>query len=513
MIADRIIVHTPKGDMRLPALLYGILWNNPNSADKKFEELSKRYSFTELGAGYLFADCFKDIARYVPERKKWFIYDKVWAQDQERIMELCKTLAIALIEFARALQDESVMAFANKWHHHRMREVVVKEAASVYPISISEFDKDPYILNCQNGTLNLRTGAFYDHTPDDLLTKMAGVNYDPHACCVRWEQHIREVMLDDIELMLYLQKALGYALTGSAKYECLFILFGRTTRNGKGLTMETTNRMLGGYARPCSAATIAQKQFCNSSGPSEDIASLAGARFINIPEPGKNMVLDAELVKTLTGNDKIVARFLHENSFAFYLTGKLFINTNYLPRISDATLFSSGRIKVIPFNREFEEDEQDKELKEEFAKPENLSGILNWFIEGWNLLEQQGFDEPRAVKEATEAYRQDSDKIGLFMSELMVEDDAGLTPITDAYGEYQHWCYKNGYKVENVSSFKKGLGPHVEVKRKRPGGLGRLENPVWCICGYRLRVSVNIPVAAPAAPEGEQEPEERAYYD
>lgn len=504
MKADKRIVHTPKGDMDLTTLLQGILYCRSNP---RYEELSKRYALTELGAGYLFADCFKDVLRFVPERGKWFRFDKIWDADKGKVMEDCKELGCELIEYAIRSDDESIRSFANKWQYRRMRETILKEAASVHTICMSEFDKDPYILNCQNGTLDLQTMTFHDHNPNDLLTKITGAAYDPNARCPRWEEHIRVVMQDDMEKALYLQKALGYALTGSVEHDCMFILHGRLTRNGKGTTMETTNRLLGTYARSCAPSTIAQKNLVNSRGPSEDIASLAGARFINISEPDKNMVLDAALVKSLTGKDKIVARFLHENSFTFYMQGKLFINANYLPQISDTTVFSSGRIKVISFDRYFEEHERDLNLANELAKPESLSGILNWFVEGWQLLNQQGFNVPQSVKDATEQYMQDSDRIGLFLDEVMVKDENALTPTTDAYGEYTHWCYENGYKVENMSLFKKSMGHRAEIKRKRPGGLGRSEHPVWCICGYKLRVPVNVPVGSPVAPDGAQEAE------
>ena len=144
-----------------------------------------------------------------------------------------------------------------------------------------------------------------------------------------------------------------------------------------------------------------QKQTVNSSGPSEDIARLAGARVVNISEPDKKMVLSAALVKTLTGNDKITARFLNENSFEFYPQFKFFINTNHLPKVTDVTVFSSGRVKVIPFERHFSEAEQDKGLKKKLAQVGNLSGILNWCLDGLRLAQETGFDPPSAVLAAT----------------------------------------------------------------------------------------------------------------
>lgn len=152
-----------------------------------------------------------------------------------------------------------------------------------------------------------------------------------------------------------------------------------------------------------------------SGGPSEEIARLAGSRFVNISEPEKKITLDAALTKRLTGNDTITARYLHENSFEFRPNFKIFINTNHRPNITDLTLFESGRIKIIPFDRHFEENEQDKDLKSTFAKPENMSGILNWMLEGYKLFRSQGLAMPDSVVQATTDYQIFSDKMGQFL--------------------------------------------------------------------------------------------------
>lgn len=141
----------------------------------------------------------------------------------------------------------------------------------------------------------------------------------------------------------------------------------------------------GGYGKAARPETITQKDKANSGSPTEDIARLAGARAVNISEPGKNMVLSASLVKTFTGRDTINARFLNENSFEFNPQFKLFVNTNHLPKVTDPTIFDSWRVKVIPFNRHFSESEQNKGLKQELSKPQNLSGIFNWCLEGLKL--------------------------------------------------------------------------------------------------------------------------------
>ena len=130
--------------------------------------------------------------------------------------------------------------------------------------------------------------------------------------------------------------------------ECLFILYGPTSRNGKGTTMESILRIMGEYGKNADPTMLQAKFNAQSGGPSEEIARLAGSRFVNISEPEKKITLDAALTKRLTGNDTITARYLHENSFEFRPNFKIFINTNHRPNITDLTLFESGRIKIIP---------------------------------------------------------------------------------------------------------------------------------------------------------------------
>ena len=224
------------------------------------------------------------------------------------------------------------------------------------------------------------TGTFSEHCSEEKLTKITPVKYDPKVRCKRWDSFIYEITSGDAERANFLQKILGYGLTGDTRHECMTILYGASTRNGKGTLCESVLKAFGSYGCSAKPETIAMKNSTNSSQPSEDIARLAGVRFVNIPEPGKGLVLNSAQVKSMTGNDTINARFLHENSFDFKPQFKLYINTNYLPVINDMTIFTSGRIIIVPFERHFEEAEQDRTLKDEFAKPEGQSAILNWLL-------------------------------------------------------------------------------------------------------------------------------------
>lgn len=472
------------------------------SADEEFtEEITQnlkvlkpfsnsKYPCTDIGNSNLFADYYRHIARYVPQRKQWFVYDgKAWISDTGnlKVMNLCKRLANKLMHYALDIKDEDTrklyIDYAKKWQTRRTREIILRDAQDIHPISMSEFDADIYLLNCKNGTLNLNHGSFYEHKPTDYITKVAGVKYDPTAKCERWETFIAEVMSGDSEKAEFLQKSLGYALTGDTRYETMFILFGATTRNGKGTSMETFLRICGDYGKTCRPETIGMKPNNSSTAPSEDVARLAGSRFVNISEPDKKLTLSAALLKTLTGNDTINARFLHENSFDFKPQFKIFTNTNHLPLVTDLTLLTSGRVKIIPFERHFEEWEQDKGLKAEFSKEENLSGILNWVLEGYCKLQQTGFEVPTSVQNATISYHKENDKVGQFIDECLEPNGNYEERTSHIYLTYQNWCRDNGYYCENAKNFKAELSNIGTIVRKRPKAGGE---KTTLLLGYKL---------------------------
>lgn len=452
---------------------------------------NKRYSGGDIGFGRLFADMYKDIARYVPERKKWYIFDgKRWVADIGGLqaMELAKELSDALVVYTASIREETRRAvfleFCKKWIQRRFRETYLKEAQSVYPVSMERFDVDRYLLNCNNGTLDLRTMEFREHRPEDFLTKMTSVYYVPSATSTRFNKFIEEITSGDNEKALFLQKSLGYGISGDTRYECLFFLYGKLTRNGKGTLMESCLSVLGDYGRAVRPETIAQKNNTNSQAPSEDIARLAGIRFANISEPSRGLLLNAAQVKSMTGNDTLNARFLNENSFDFKPQFKLYINTNYLPVISDMTLFHSGRVIIIPFERHFEEWEQDRSLKEEFSKPATQSAILNWLVKGYQLLRKEGLTLPQSVVDAIADYSHESDKMAQFTEERLEADSNAEVRTSVLYDDYRVWCYSNGCYCENSRNFINELRKFGTVERRRPKSGGE---KTTLLIGYKLR--------------------------
>ena len=454
-------------------------------------ECNPRYPNTDIGNSRLFSDYYCRVARYVPERKLWYIFSgKRWEPDVGglKAMELCKTLANELMVYALNIADEQMrkeyIDQCKKWQVRRNRETILKDAQGVYPIPMEAFDADPFLFNCQNGTMHLRDMVFLSHNPEEKLTKISGVMYDPAARCERFDAFVDEIMSGDEARARFLQRALGYALSGDSRFECLFILYGATTRNGKGTLMESVLKVMGDYGSTVRPETISMKQNVSSQNPTEDIARLTGIRFANISEPSRGLLLNAAQVKSMTGNDTLNARFLHENSFDFQPQFKIYMNTNYLPVVTDMTLFSSGRIMIIPFERHFEENQQDKTLKHLFFQPRNQSAILNWLLEGYRVLEAEGLTMPESVQFATERYRHESDKVGLFIEDEM-EPIANAEERTSAvYDRYKKWCDANGCFPENTRNFKQILAMYGRVERKRPHSGG---SETTMFLGFRLR--------------------------
>jgi len=415
------------------------------------------YRWNDVGIGNLFADCYKNLSRFVPESKLWYFYDgRVWRPDVGGVViagHAKRFMNYLLVSCIAHLNDEDQRSawaqFVAKRMRRQARENMIADAASCWPLFLHDFDKDPFIFNCGNCTLDLRDFSVHNHRSEDFLSKISNVDYDENARCERWEKFTLEVMNDDADKARFLQKALGYTLTGDTSEECFFILHGGTTRNGKGTTMETTLQILGDYGRTAQPETVAQKSFTNGSAASEDIARLKGARFVNMSEPEKGLRLNAALVKQVTGGDTVTARFLHQNSFEYRPQYKLFINTNHLPRVSDDSIFASGRVKLIPFERHFDQNSQDKGLKAFFKEPANKSGIFNWFIEGLRLMKAEGLEQPQSMKAATDDYRRASDPIGQFVSEYMVAAPGHKVTAKEVHAEYINYCEGYGYSPFN----------------------------------------------------------------
>lgn len=455
---------------------------------------SNRFKPNDAGSARLFIDACGDRVLYAADRKKWLYYDgRRWDIDgenavKERLKQLSDAFAVYILQ---NVHDESkraeMLKFAGKWQQLRQRETILKDAQSVRPVKSDAFDKKPHLFNCLNGTLDLNTLEFREHRAGDMLSRVAAVSYDPTATAPRWERFIDEVTDGDRETARYIQKACGYALTGDTWHECLFILYGATSRNGKTTLLKTVQTMMGDYAATANPETFTKKDKANDNAPREDIARLAGVRFVTVSEPPRGMELNAALVKDLTGNEIVKARRLYESSFEYVPRFKLFFNTNHRPRVDDMTVFESERVKMIPFNVHFSQDRRDPYLKNTLQTPESLSGILNWCIEGLQAIRAEGFKEPPAVAQAIDEYRRKQDKLLQFLEEKAEENPAFEVPLLELHTAFANWCCASGLMSVSIPRFKELLEERqIFTKKKRPAGSGRAGRMRLYVLGVRL---------------------------
>lgn len=428
-------------------------------------DAANKFPLTDIGSATLFSAVFENKHRYNVTAKDWFYYDgQRWILDREglRARKSAKELSKALSIYAvNCLPDEDekhkeqYLKYALTWTYSRTRNAIIQDSRDLNFISNEELDADDYVLNLQNCVLVFREDKVekHEHSADLLLSKIANAEYRPEARCERWEQFLDEVMQGDKDKIHYLQKLFGTCLTGDVRLEKMWFLFGSTTRNGKSTMIERIADVLGDYSKTIRPETLAIKNNPDSRTASPDVAKLAGTRLCVCSEIPKRMPLDVGLLKTLTGRDTIVARFLHQDEFQFVPKFKMICNTNFLPVVSDNTIFKSDRVQVVSFDRHFEESEQDKTLKDKLSTKEALSGILNWMVEGWIAFCREGLEVPEAIKKSTTDYEASSDKLQNFINECLAEAEGKNISVKETYARYEKWCSENGYHVENKQNF------------------------------------------------------------
>ena len=289
--------------------------------------------------------------------------------------------------------------------------LVLAQSEPDIPARITEFDTDPLLLNCANGVLNLATGELMPHAPARRLSKITTIAYDPMAACPLWLEFLDRVMGSDDDMIDYLQRAMGYTLTGHTGEQCLFFTHGNGA-NGKSVFLEILLQMAGEYGTNARADSFMVKQ---QSGIPNDIARLVGMRFVGVNETETGQRMAESLVKDLTGGDTISARFLHREFFTFRPEFKLWIRGNHKPSIRGTDDGIWRRIHLIPFEVQIPEAERDPNLPEKLHA--ELPGILRWAVEGAIAWQRDGLRVPEKVKAATSEYRTEMDRLADFIDE------------------------------------------------------------------------------------------------
>jgi putative DNA primase/helicase len=405
----------------------------------------------------------------------WLLYDGTrWQQAGSEITRLAKaTVSKIYAEAGRygpLEQRKAVTAWALKSESERSIRAMVSLAECELPVKADALDQDPWLLNCTNGTLNLRTGELQKHNPKDLITKLAPIEYDPGAKSKLWQCVIIHA-LPNREVRTFFQKLVGYTLTGCTG-EDIFALIHGPTRTSKGTVQEAIATMLGDYAITCELDVLAERN--RAGGPRPEITRLRGARMVSIYETSRRMVLSASLVKTLAGSDPVTARALYQAPITFKPAAKIWVATNHLPRVpaDDDALWE--RIREIPFEVPIPEGERDPSVRSKLREPEHGAAILAWAVKGCLLWQAEGLAQPDAVREAGRAYRVAMDPIARFIEECCILGPQLWTASVTLREEYATWCREQGETPESgdaLTSKLRGVGCEPQ-KNSRRGGRG-----------------------------------------
>lgn len=444
-------------------------------------KLSTSHHLTDLGnAGRLVAKHGADL-HYCYAWKRWLVWDgRRWKiDDTGELQRRAKDTVISIYAEAPQIQDAETRKAVARWAQYsesapRLRAMIqLAESEPGIPITPERLDTDLMLLNVLNGTLDLRTGKLLPHRREQLITKVVPVKYDAKAQSAPWEAFLDQIMHGNKDLIRFLQKATGYALTGDTSEQAIFILYG-TGANGKSTFLQTVSAVFGDYARQTPIQTLLARRGNNIPN---DVARLDGARLVTAAEAEHGQRLAESLVKQMTGGDRIAARFLHAEWFEFDPTFKIFVATNHRPQIRGTDHAIWRRIHLIPFTKTIPEGRQDKKLADKLRG--ELPGVLRWAVEGCLAWQRNGLGAPPLVRSATDAYREEMDPLAGFINECCLVDEATQARAGKLYEAYRQWCTASGEEAVSGRDFAQRLIEHgFEKKRDKDGmryhGLGLL---------------------------------------
>jgi len=415
-------------------------------------ELRQHYERSDVGNAERFLDTYGEYVRSCPARKMWLYYDGarwVW-DDGGKVLKLAQKTARNIHKDAAAEPDPAkqreISKFAIASQNTTRLTGMLTQAKPHATVRIEDLDSDPWAINCQNGTLDLRAGKLKPHDPADLITRIAPAEYDPEAQCPRFEQFLKEILVDSA-VIAFLRRYAGYTLTGGTRERIFAILHGGG-KNGKTTLVELLEDVLGDYAKGTDTETILMKKY---QGVGNDVAALQGARFVFCSEVEHGRRLAESKVKQLTGRDTVTARFLFGEYFSFRPAFKLWLSTNNKPEIQGTDDAIWDRVRLIPFNQRFEGKRADGTLPEKLR--EELPGVFAWMVRGCLEWQEHGIGEPQSILSATKEYRAEMDALASFFEDACIIRKDLMTPATRLFGEYDDWAWKSGEKKETKKSF------------------------------------------------------------
>jgi putative DNA primase/helicase len=464
-------------DYRIQTINNAISFIQVSESDKKgFEVSSKQsYELNDTGNSKRFIARFGNILKYNVDNNKWMIYNgKYWQHDvHNNVKNYVEIVAEEMLHETNMETDlpkkQQMLKNINRIYNSAGKESLLKEAQHIIgvPCTNNDFDNNEFILNCENGVIDLKTGTLTPHDRNLMLSMETLHPVDTTATPKRWISFLNDIFDNNQDLISYMQKVLGYSLTGSTKEQVMFVLYG-DGRNGKSLMLDVIREALGGYGITTRPMLLTEQR--NGNTNTEEIARLKGKRIVFSEETKIGDKLDESLIKTLTsGIGNVVARFLYGNSFEFSIIGKIFMATNHRPVIRGTDYGIWRRIHIIPFNRVFEGKDDDKDLR--YKLRAEIPAILNWLIQGCLLWQKEGLEAPQAVKASTQEYRSEMDIIQKWVDERCEVHHDLYEKGADLFADFTNYATINKEFIMSNTLFGRNLVKKFERKRIGAGNV------------------------------------------
>jgi len=420
-----------------------------------------------------------DRFRFDASAGRWLAWDgRRWVKDSGGAALLStKDVARSWLKDVESAVDSKrrveLVKHANASESLGRREAMLVLAKSEAQIMVTapQLDSDPWLLNVENGTIDLRSGQLRAHRREDLCTKLAPVVFDERAASPTFDAFLAS-SLPDVEVRGFVQRFLGYSLTGVVREHVLPIFYG-SGGNGKGTLIEAVKAVLGEYAQAVPAELLMQRK--GESHPTE-LATLLGLRLAFASETDRGAALSEKTIKSLTGADTISARFMRQDFFNFEPTHKLVLQTNHKPVVKGTDHGVWRRLRLVPFT--VVPRQPDLLLKEKLAH--ERAGILRWLVAGCQTWCRDGLGNADAIDAATAEYRNDSDLLGEFLSDCCLLVDGARTSASQLYREYRSWGEARGEHLWTQTAFGRQMSDRGLRSVKAHG------NKVYVGLGLRL---------------------------
>ena len=448
-------------------------------------------NLTDLGNARRLCRFFGQDIRYIHAWGKWLCYDgTAWRMDETGAIHRLARETVRMMYTEAAQLDGAARTNLAK---HAIKSERASSLAAMVSLARSEpgvairhedLDTHPFLLNCTNGTVDLRTGTLRPHSRADLLTRCLDIDYDPTAQAPTWTRFIATITADNAPLAAFLQRAIGYTLTGDVTEQCVFFLHGNG-QNGKSTLMEALGNLLRGYWNKAPNEMIMLQR--GGAGIPNDIARLPGSRMCSTTEIPEGRRLDESKIKDLTGGDTIPARFMRGEWFSFKPTFKLWLYGNHKPIIKGTDHGIWRRIRLIPLTVQIPDHEKDPRLLEKFQKEH--AGILAWAVRGCLAWQKHGLTPPDVVTHATAAYREEMDSIGAFLTECCIEAPNAQVSAKALYDAYKEWALESGEQTVT----QKRLGERLKMRGYDNTARGSNGRTIWTGVGLRTKPEPSEP--------------------